>query len=93
MAHACYRGLYGETRSCKADLQIQILECDGCGCKSADGKKKEYVRILTRHELKTDVEGCKPWFTLADSGVRACVSDLRKKVISKKLAACQIGRL
>jgi len=92
MSKPCYRGLFGETKSCKANLHIQILECKGCDCftehKDPKKRKRQLVSMTVQHTLLTFVEGCKPWFTLADSGVRAYISSIRKKIVDAKLKTC-----
>jgi hypothetical protein len=93
MAHPCYRGIYGETKSCKSRLDLQVLECaDGCKCKASNGKDTTSIIVTIRHDLLTDAPGCKPWFTLVDSGARAYVSSIRKDIINKKLEKCDGGQ-
>ena len=90
MSAPCYRGLYGVTKACKANLHIQILECKGCECLNAK-KQRQLVHIVTEHALSSGTAGCKPWFTLADSGVRAFVNTVRKQVVDNKLCQCGFG--
>ena len=97
VAEPCYRGLYGVTKSCKADLDIQILKCKSCdGCSAPSGEAssagKHHVHVNIRHVLKKgdkgDDAGCKAWFTFADTAVRNYVASTRMKVIDEKLKEC-----
>ena len=91
MSKPCYRGLYGVTKNCKALVQIRIIECKDCKClktRSDGSKVKEYIKVDVTHSLTTHSDGCKPWFTLADSGLRAFISSVRKKAVDEKLKKC-----
>jgi hypothetical protein len=97
VANPCYRGLYGVTKSCKADLKIRILTCKSCGgCSAPRGAASsaggQHVHVDIQHVLKKgrdeDVEGCKAWFTFADTAVRNYVASTRMKVINQKLGQC-----
>ena len=79
------------TKSCKAALQVQFLECKGCDCQRTlpdRSKVKEYVKINIEHRLTEVFDGCKPWFTVVDSGLRAFVSATRDQIVSEKLKKC-----
>ena len=98
VAEPCYRGLYGITKSCKADLDVQILVCKSCsgcsappGSSSSSGGRNRHVHVNIRHMLKTQTEGCKAWFTLVDTGVRSFVANTRMQVVNNKIKKCKWG--
>ena len=92
MADPCYRGIYGETKTCKSNLELRVLECAGCKCKASNGKDFQSIVVTIKHNLLTDVPGCMPWFTLVDSGTRAFISSIRKDIVNEKLKQCMGGR-
>jgi len=93
MAHTCYQGLYGVTDHCKTDFDIKIEVCSDCSCVSANkdktgNKLKELVRITTNHTLTTKLPGCKPWFAVADAGMRAYLGTVRSGIVADKAKEC-----
>jgi hypothetical protein len=88
LAVPCFRGMFGETQSCRSKLYLHISTCDTCNCVNADGTKKVLVNVDTRHGLVTANAACKLWFSQVDAGIRSYIGALRKLVISDKLENC-----
>ena len=72
---SCYRGSFGETKSCKTHLDLRIYIRDSC---PSDNKYKALVHLDVNHWLLSKAAGCKPWFTLADAGIRSWIAAKRQ---------------
>jgi hypothetical protein len=87
LAQPCLRGIYGDTAECRAEFSIQIMKCNSCDCipNAAQGLNgaDELVKMTNGHTLVTDVDGCKPWFALADASMRSYISTFRKQIMDE----------
>ena len=103
-AKMCYRGLYGETKSCSSTFAVQILVCKGChcspyDCQTIDGVKvcsHKLVEVKTSHQLDFTkgtkwgiTPGCAPWFTLVDAAMRTLIGSRRQKANAEKIEKCR----
>jgi hypothetical protein len=78
----CHRKFVGEASSCKSEMQVYIHVCPKCKCRGADGKlTSESVQFITKHRMLNNEKACRPWFILADAGVRFMIASVRKKVM------------
>jgi hypothetical protein len=87
MATPCFRGLYGETQSCRSKLYLHISECNGCNCLDANSNKV-LVNVEIMHGLDTDNAACKPWFAQVDAAIRSYISAVRGIVNKAKADEC-----
>ena len=86
----CYGDMYGSTRHCESDFDLEVYECSGCDCKHKTlPEMTTLIEVHTRHTLLSDNKGCRPWFTLVDAGMRTLVGKLRAEAASQKLTMCQ----
>jgi len=90
-ARACFREKFGDTLSCKSEFNVKILMCNDCDCPTSNGDGKNLVVVHTNHTMASDTPGCKPWFSLSDTGIRSLVGDIRREVNQAKRAACPAG--
>jgi hypothetical protein len=86
LATPCFRGIYGETQSCRSKLYLHISECDDCTC--VQNGNRVLVNVGISHGLITSKAACKPWFTQADAAIRAYIAVIREDVVKQKLASC-----
>jgi hypothetical protein len=82
----CFHSQFGDTTSCSSEFHLQVLVCQTCDC--TDAGKVQLVKVHTDHRLSTASAGCKPWFTLADAGMRTLIASVREDVIQEKLDSC-----
>ena len=97
----CYRGLFGETKSCSSTFHVQFLVCKGCDCDCTiqkNGKKMcDLVKVKTTHvldhvdgTLTGFTPGCTPWFNLVDSAIRGLIGSKRILANNEKLSTCVV---
>jgi len=87
LAVPCFRGLFGETQSCRSKLYLHISTCDSCDCTNDVGHNV-LVNVDTRHFLDTDNVACKPWFSQVDAAIRSYIAAIRKQVVNDKVDSC-----
>jgi len=78
---------------CESEMELQVLECASCDCRTAKEKAanapRDLIKIRIQNTLLSANDACKPWFTMMDSAMKMLIGAIRAKINKEKVKKCE----